>query len=118
MTFILSEGKIFRQKKYARTGISVRLNHRHYGYYSDLISGVINTALLVNFRNQEDKNVYNSPIVSRFIKDDESVPPVVTKCSNIDYNNRIFGPYFDDIVPENAIDREEYINEIDTLTTI
>ena len=111
---------ILRQRKIVNVGIGIRLNHRHHGYYSDLISGIINTDLkFPSSRTSDDeKNVYGAPIVSRFIKEENVVSPTITKCLNIDQNNRIFEPYFDGLIPNSAIDREEYINELDILTTI
>jgi hypothetical protein len=104
------------------TGITAVLNANHYGYYSDLISGVINTALssfsLRSPDAQNEKNTYSSPIVSKFIKDGQFTNPTTTKSLNIDSSNRIFGAYFDGEIPASAIDREEYINELDVLTTI
>lgn len=110
---------VIRTSRIVNIGIGARLNHRHHGYYSDLISGIINTALkpppnIV----AEERNIFGGPIVSRFIKNEEVVSPTITKCLNIDQNNRIFEPYFDGSIPRSAIDREEYINELDVLTTI
>lgn len=110
---------ITRIKKNIDVGIGVRLNHRHHGYYSDLISGIINTALKLPSRiDQDERVIFGGPIISRFVKNGNVVSPVITKCSNIDQNNRIFEPYFDGSIPNNAIDREEYINELDILTTV
>lgn len=110
---------ITRTNRKINIGIGVRLNHRHHGYYSDLISGIINTALkLPNTISSDERIVYSSPIISRFLKNGEVVSPIITNCLNIDKKNRIFEPYFDEIIPNSAIDREEYINELDVLTTV
>jgi hypothetical protein len=110
---------ITRTKRTINVGIGVRLSHRHHGYYSDLISGVINTALkLPTNVIADERNIFSGPVISRFIKNEEVVLPDITKCLNIDQNNRIFEPYFDGFIPSSAVDREEYINELDILATI
>jgi len=108
--------KILQPK--VKINLIARFNPNHYGYSSDLVQGVLNTAWfsIANIKSGH----YNAPITARFV--DESGNPLIpnqTMCSNLDESNRIFGPYKDEIIPEQLVDRIEYIdNTNDTVTTI
>lgn len=101
-----------------RINLSAKFNSRHYGYFSDIIQGIPNTAWVE--MGIIKKNMNNSAIEARYV--DVNGTPLVpnhTSCSNLDEANRIFGPYYDEIIPEQLIDRVEYIdNTNDTVTTI
>ena len=92
--------------------ISAKYNTFHYGYFSDLISGVINTALFAtaDFRRN---NIVSSPIIARFV-DQENTPvdPKKTSCLNLDSNSRIFQPYFDGEIPT-QVDLDQREDEIE-----
>jgi hypothetical protein len=98
--------------------LSARFNARHYGYFSDIVQGIPNTAWIGT--GVIKKNTNNPAIIARYV-DTNGTPliPNHTSCSNLDEANRIFGPYNDEVIPEQLIDRVEYIeNTNDTVTTI
>lgn len=101
-----------------KINISAKFNPSHYGYASDLIQGVLNTAWTGLNITKSDKS--SAAVVARYI--DANGNPLVpnqTTCSNLDESNRIFEPYEDEVIPERLVDRIEYIeNTNDTVTTI
>jgi hypothetical protein len=107
----------FPQPK-VKINLMARFNSNHYGYASDLIQGILNTAVfsITSFKFGHS----NAAIVARYV--DENGNPLIpnqTMCSNLDESNRIFGPYYDEVIPEQLVDRIEYIdNTNDTVTTI
>ncbi len=102
----------------AKINISAKFNSNHYGYASDLVQGVLNTAWTGFGIAKSDKS--NAAVVARYV--DANGNPLIpnqTMCSNLDESNRIFEPYEDEVIPNRLVDRIEYIdNTNDTVTTI
>lgn len=89
---------------------------RHYGYFSDIIQGIRDTKYYSSDLSLND-NVTQSPVICRFYKNEKIIASVVTACSNIDEESRIFGPYIDGEIPKDQVQRTEYIDVSDVLTT-
>ena len=103
-----------------KISITARFNSNHYGYSSDLIQGVLNTAWLSLNKDNAKSNSNRAAISARFVDiNGDPLIPNHTMCSNLDEASRIFDAYYDEKIPVLQEERIEYIdNTNDTVTTV
>ena len=122
--FLLSIESISSRKLYKSIYVNSQSIHlsavfsaTHYGYFSDLIQGPMNTSVIdkssrgisSNLRVPSPTRVDDGPVSCQFITNEIIVDGATTQSLNIHPRSRIFSPYIDGEIPNEAMDREDYI---------